>query len=374
MVVSRMDKMAKTSSDVKSYEELSIASVKARQERAYRLWLLIRHVDQRGQGDVTLDELRAFVLEHGLFSTETLRRDLNSGNGIWWEVLGRRGSRTVSLENKGLGRTAARLGVTLRKHPVYLPLDVFRSMYQFRPALVASLFAGKRRVMSLSTLSELTGRTRQALSRYLRKTTKVQRRFERLPDETDKNGKPLPFPCPVLGEPVKRELALTGHYRTCIDGEWHLVKRLANSYQNDYERGRRGMVGRLSDPLNYALAEGDRPERLYHDLRVDRVSYRKVGDRLVVTIVDDGEEAQALAGDLRASGAFVTIISESQAKRQAAARAEEAASRSVKRNGDGAVAWHETGRVDFWGASEHCRVVNRGGVPEMSRELAVSSC
>ena len=134
---------------VKSYEELNIASVKARQERQLRLWLLIRYVDtvinRKGQNWVTLDDLKAFVSSAGLFSEETLRRDLNKGAGEWWSIKGRRGSRIVSLHERGLRRTAERLGVTVRKRPVYLPLDAFRSLYDFRPALVASLFSEKRR-------------------------------------------------------------------------------------------------------------------------------------------------------------------------------------------------------------------------------------
>jgi hypothetical protein len=163
---------------------------------------------------------------------------------------------------------------------------------------------------------------------------------------------------------------LTGHYRTCIDGKWYLVRRLPNAYLSDYERGAFGMVKHIGKPLyNH---EGQRPKRLYHDLKIDRLRLRKVGDRVVITLVGDDDATHALAAELRASGYFVTVVTEQAATRQAAAKAEQAAMKSVKRDGEGAVGWYQTGRADFWGASECCRLVNRGGVPERASEMSVA--
>lgn len=221
-----MSSIAQRTRRVKTYVELSFAALRGRVERPYFVWLLARGLDPSGSGRISLKAVRDFVADRRIATRQTLLRWLGQGDGIFWTR-----SRT-HLRLKGLLTVALTLDVDLRRHPVYLPIEGFRSLGRFRRALVGSFFGDKKRPMSHSTLGELIGRTPRSVGRYLRGVPKT-------PKVMVSDRRPPPF-----SEPVHPDLAQQGYFRTKVDGQWVLAKRLPNSYYAPAETAPFGMVKR----------------------------------------------------------------------------------------------------------------------------------
>lgn len=217
---------------VKSYPEMSLEVMRRRLESQYKVWLVGRHLDRRGQGYVGLRVLRKFVSDHHLCTRKTLRRAL-AGPSIFWRSY--RGGLYLAAVNK----VADALEVELRECPVLLPLAAFASMHDLRSAFVASYFAGKPRTIAIDTLAELTGRTRRSVSRYLRsghitKTANFMRSVRE--------------PGPTL-DPA---LAGQGYFRANVRAQTVLVKRMPNTYASDLETAPRGITRKQrSRPSSY---------------------------------------------------------------------------------------------------------------------------
>jgi len=145
---------------IKSYPEISLEVMNRRLEGQYRLWLLARHLDDRGTGWVTLWQLRRFIRNKGLFTMKTVERAL-ANDSVFWVRDGRR------IYITGILKVADALDVTLRDRPTWLPIEDFASMLTLRQAFVASYFAHMPKTIAIATLAALTGRTRRAVSRYL---------------------------------------------------------------------------------------------------------------------------------------------------------------------------------------------------------------
>lgn len=201
---------------IRTYPELSLAALNAREDKELRVWYLLRYLDKTGTGRVALQALQEFVTQRRLFSPETLRRALKRGRGAYWETR-LVGSETM-LFYEGVRKVSARLAVTPR-HAVDIELDNFRSIARLRQALIASYLAtGKsgRMTISQTNLAEKVSRTRRTVNSYL-KSTKRQRnaiRSTRTPDS------------------LTTEMLQSGWYRSVCGGEHIACRLLPSTYSS----------------------------------------------------------------------------------------------------------------------------------------------
>jgi hypothetical protein len=226
---------------VKTYPELNMASLRQRCERELALWYVLRCLDTSGKGYVALADLRAFVAERGLFSSETLRRTLRKGAGALW-VHGKH----ANICYTALLKLAASSAVDLRQRPVILSLDDLRGVARLRSSFMGTLFAGKARIMSRGTMAKLTGRTPRTTQNYT-KTAELQVtanavKSKRKPVDLDY------FP----------ELAKEGYYLTTVSGTVCLARRMPNTYSATHEIAAWGQVKHCTTSF-----DGTRGGRLY---------------------------------------------------------------------------------------------------------------
>lgn len=207
---------------VKSYPEISLEAMKRRQEPQYRVWLLARHLDKRGAGWCELGDLRSFIGAHGLFTIRTLRRALSPPNPYFHKV----GSRVYLASAQKIARS---LEVTLRMHPVWIPLADLGSLATLRSVLVASLFAQSPRTIAQETLASLSGRCSRTVRRYLDShhvhSTQNAMLSRRSPSYR-----------------LDPQLAKDGFFHTIVDGDRCLLRRLPNTYQSDLQIAAFGIV------------------------------------------------------------------------------------------------------------------------------------
>ncbi len=212
---------------VKSYPELNMAAMQRRKDKPYRLWLLCRYLDADGRGWVTLDALRRLTAP--MVTRQTLWRTLSQGEGAFWH----KDCDRVYL--RGLQAIADHFETYPSTNPVLVPLADFAKIAAFRAALVATLFAKKERTISHATLARLTGRTRRTIISYMKRAR------VRVTENRMLSKRPVtPY--------VDAELAEQGYYRTRINGHWHMVRRIPNSYDADFETAPHGMVKHLVKP------------------------------------------------------------------------------------------------------------------------------
>lgn len=213
---------------VKTYAELNTAALRRREERQLSLWYILRGLDPTGKGYVPLDDLRAFVTEHSLFSGETLRRTLRKGEDVYW-------IHDLKRDNicyMALLKLAGSLAVDLRQQPVILSLDDLRGVVRLRATLMGTLFDQKSRIMSRSTMAKLTGRTAQTTRHYC-KALKEAGTLRVADNAMLSARKPTD---------LDSDLQQQGYYRSIVNGETRLLKRMPNSYTATHDLAAFGQV------------------------------------------------------------------------------------------------------------------------------------
>jgi len=201
----------------KSYPQLNLAVLKQRKDKPLRLWLIARAI--RPYGVITERELWQIIKREQLFTKRTMLSALKAGDNIFWDRV--RGT----IYYKGVLRVADALDVNLSYHPVWI--DIPAGLGDFRRLLVEAFFANKPKTIALATVASLTGRTKQTAIKYLRGCDKTVNLMisHRSPQDH-----------------VIPELAAQGYYRTVINGQNVLVKRMANTYSSDHETAAYGQV------------------------------------------------------------------------------------------------------------------------------------
>jgi len=210
---------------VKSYPNLSLAILKQRRDKPYRIWLVLRGLNVSGSGMIHEQALWQYLKHTKLLSKRTATNALKEGDGTFWERY--RGMIFLT----GLLPLADKLDTNLYQHPVFI--DIPSGLGSFRHLLVESYFANKPRMIALATIAKLTGRTRQTAITYLRgcnKTTNLML----------SNRSPQDHVIP--------ELASQGYYRTTINGRDVLVKRMPNTYSTDHKTAAIGKVKEQAKP------------------------------------------------------------------------------------------------------------------------------
>lgn len=127
----------------KIHPDLALACLRHKRDREYRLWTLARAVDTAGTGRLAVTDLQDALDTWGIkgVSPGTVRRLLNAGEAAFWHRYNRRiGGWFIALS--GLAAVCLFFGVDkLRHSPVYVPLELVRTVKKFRAAIFASPFA-----------------------------------------------------------------------------------------------------------------------------------------------------------------------------------------------------------------------------------------
>lgn len=285
------------SATVKGYPDVGLAVLRSGEAGAYRLWLLLRHLDQDGRGWHGEDDLRCWVLSKGLWSDRTTRRTLAEGEGVWWW------RRHGEVCYASLERVCGRLGVRLERRPVMVPLAHFGSIGAFRASVLGSLVAGRPRTISNGRLAGLAGCSRRTVISHL------QRMGVR------KQANYVATSCgPRIGERLCGELSEAGYRRVVIAGRVVVARQLPNTYWADWEPASRGMGRRVLRACSTGGRDHCEHKRLFYD--------------------DAGKGARAIRGLLPGERLYV---------------------REDQRARDGGRLWQEYGRL---GAGEPSRLID----------------
>lgn len=152
--------------NIKLYPDIALAMLRQQREAAGRIWLLLRHLDERGRGWISLQQARQALTNKNssqrVCGWRQLRNLLRQGQGVFWE----RDKDRIWL--RSTPRVAAALGVArLTCRPVELPVGVLcGGMGEMRAHFYASFHSGRRTSEGASqtaapvarvTLEEITG-------------------------------------------------------------------------------------------------------------------------------------------------------------------------------------------------------------------------
>lgn len=198
---------------IKVQPELCQAAQRAGKSNILRVWLLARACDTQGRGCVQVDDLKAYTRD--LFSAQTLMRIIKAGNGKWWTHT--RGQ----LWLRGFIPTTECLNVMTWSHPVYLPFASFKSLGQFRAALLAATVSGHDTPISQAVLAKLNGCSKRTICGRVRRAKRdglltVQHNTVLTNLKADAGNHPV--------------MAEMGYYITYIKGAPYVAKHLPNTY------------------------------------------------------------------------------------------------------------------------------------------------
>ena len=157
---------------VKLFPDIGLALLRQEQSAAGRLWLLLRHLDQKGRGWLAISDVRRQLAHkespQRLCGWRQLRNLLQQGQGVFWQ----RDEKRVWL--RSTVKVAAALQVPrLAGRPVALPLAVLLAgIGTFRAHLYASFHSGRAgpegqgMPIARATLTALSGVSRRSQHAY----------------------------------------------------------------------------------------------------------------------------------------------------------------------------------------------------------------
>jgi len=210
---------------IKGYPDIGLAAYHAGEETAYRLWLLIRALDDRGCGWVEERRLRDQIQAWQLWSDRTTRRTLARWEREWWF------NRHGQICYASLERVCRRLQAAPRRRPVDVPLEHFGSIGPFRASCVGAWLAGKPRTVSNGKLAGFAGCTRRTIITHLQRIDAGSRPNYEI---TAAPARP--------GEALAPELAAAGYRRISMGGAVYVARQLPNTYRVPWTQGSRGMA------------------------------------------------------------------------------------------------------------------------------------
>jgi len=202
---------------VKAYAELGAAALKAGEAKLYRLWLLARACDATGKGWLKYGELETYAAN--IISTQTLKRSLKLGAGVYW-TLDARGRLWLA----GLRTVAEHLDCRLYAHPVYIPHKYLKRLGDFNAAMLAAFMAGKSRTIRQVLLAELYGRSPRTVTAYVKHAERLGL-LKVTPQAALTDLPPRAVVLPALAE--------QGYFIVRVGGRPYIAKRMPNRYTSE---------------------------------------------------------------------------------------------------------------------------------------------
>ncbi|MDX1615376.1 MAG: hypothetical protein R3300_13770 [Candidatus Promineifilaceae bacterium] len=162
---------------IRLYPELALAILREKEVATGRIWLLLRHLDESGQGWISFaaarQQLTASESPLRVCGWRQLRKLLARGEGLFWQ----RAAQRIWL--RSVPKVAARLGLSrLQGRPIALPLAiVLASIGTVRAHFYASFHSGRQgannqrrqKPISRATLSRKCGISRRTQRKYERR-------------------------------------------------------------------------------------------------------------------------------------------------------------------------------------------------------------
>lgn len=242
---------------VRLFPDIAVAMLRQGAVAPGRLWLLLQHIDEPGQGWISTAEARSRLCTPGaalyLCGWRQLRNLLDQGEGLFWQRDGDAGRQRIWLA--GTARVALRLGVA-RIHlvPVALPVaHLLQGIGTVRAHFYASYHssryhssrypsshdqsspAGNARPISRATLAELTQvRPRSQRAYEMVAGVHCQPNWAIGPSQAEASTQELSW---AHGQALFTFVDRRGHYGQ--PGARYLAWQLPNSYQGPHQtRGR----------------------------------------------------------------------------------------------------------------------------------------
>lgn len=150
--------------------DIHTAAHKLKQDKAARLYLVVRTLDRPGSGSVPVAAIRERLEGGGILTWDSIRKTLAAGAGVFWDRVDGKAGDTIRP------RRPARIlealgGVRPSLRPVDVPVDcLFGSIDEYRAVCIYGGFlAGRRKPndpISQAAIREATGLSERAQRRY----------------------------------------------------------------------------------------------------------------------------------------------------------------------------------------------------------------
>ena len=249
---------------VRLYPDIAIALLKQGQTAVGRVWLLLRHIDQDGQGWVSIEQARHLLTQRGsplrVVGWRRLRQILQAGQGIFWV----RGESRIWL--RSVSRIAESLGVArLSLQPVLLPLSALLSgIGDVNAHFYASFHSGRKSSMPISreTLERITGLAARQQREYESITgVHKQRNFAVGERHTAQNAQNRAW---MQGGAVF--CFIDHHGRQGPEKRRYIAWHLPNSYTGCHQHAPKGRMRKINRAIDLVTsqAQGNRAGRVFH--------------------------------------------------------------------------------------------------------------
>lgn len=270
---------------IKLYPDIALGMLRQEKSAAGRIWLLLRYLDQAGQGWVTVNEARQQLTrkEADLRAVgwRQLRNLLHEGEGLYWH----RDKERIWLW--GVARVGAALNVErLTGLPVALPVKhLLKGMMAANAHLYASFHSGRKSNKPIS---------REALAKVSGIAPRMQRLYEEITGTEKKRNI-------AIGEahtPASMEsrawtqhgmvFVFIDHYgRQGPAKQRYIAWHLPNSYTGSHaklQKGRQRKINKRIDLVNIRARGNDvgvgQRKRLFHDGAAKAVDAHECDDQI----------------------------------------------------------------------------------------------
>lgn len=254
--ISNLQSPISTNETIKLYPDVAIGMLRQKQERAGRVWLLLRHLDNRGQGWLDLETIKTKLTGNGavwpVCGGRQLRNLLNQGEGVFWvRADGRLWLRSVA-------KVAAALQVSkLTLKPVAMPVKVLtRTIGEVRAHFYAA-FHSSRGMKACKPIA------RETVAELTHVQPRTQRRYEKWA-----RVKQQPH-FAVGGRATAETIEATAwqHGRATFQlkdyrgkqgkpGQEYMAWQLPNSYAGPHDSQPRGQQKRINQALSVLFTQG----------------------------------------------------------------------------------------------------------------------
>jgi len=221
--------------EIKTYPDVSQEAMRKKKAKELRVWYLLRRLDEQGGGRVDRTVAQEALSE--VMSYETLRRVINSGKGLFWEIAVCKDGRWL-IELRGLEQVCVALGIkVLRKNPAIIPWQACMNLVEFKSAAFGSWF----RVADANPIS------RRTLKGLFNVASSTQVRYtEKAGTETIKHLAPMGL---IVTGSIPSDMKKAGYFSQEIGGRIVLCKTMPNSYYTDMKDAKRGRMGKINQSL-----------------------------------------------------------------------------------------------------------------------------
>jgi hypothetical protein len=308
-----------------------------------RIWLLLRYLDNEGQGWLTAETARRQLANkqspHAVCGRRQLRNLLTAGDHIFWE----RDNDRIWLKSQA--KVAAVLGLTrLNGRSVQLPIAIlFQSIGAVRANLYAAFHSGRNKPSTTASKPQCRPISRETLKKLSAVTRRTQRLYEKR-----------------AGVKQQTHYALGNRYTA--EGEQNLAWQLGQAYFRFTDH--KGLVGPADQSyLAWQLPNSyDGPHNINSKGHQRRIN-RQLTDLLTIGITGNGEKESGLDDDSARAGKRTQDAKDGSRKTMFFQDGAQAA-KIYNRNPDRSLYWRNrwagSGRFRFWHALPNLAVDNLG--------------